>query len=132
MADRARLYIERAHLGRGLHVEVQATGAARRALGALAAFLRTLPLWAGGTGALIMSIADTTIIGEAFRPGTQLTSWMDIEALAGIAWFLPDEFRGGELRRAEWLAIIRPRMDEHLRQLAKEPPVLPFPEEDPR
>ena len=63
MADRAKLYIERAHLGRGLHVEAQATGAARRALGALAAFLQTLPLWAGGTGALIMSIADTTIIG---------------------------------------------------------------------
>ena len=128
MTFRARLYLKRS--GQSLYVEVQATQRASRALRPFASFLRAQPPWAEGSGALIVSIADTAIVADAFRPGTQFTSWKDVVALAGIDWFLPSEFRGGELHQAEWLAFVGTRLDEHLKQLAKECPTLPFPGED--
>jgi len=126
-ASRARFFIERALQGAGLRVEVQAAEQASRALKPLADFLRAQPLWSGGAGYLIVEIADPATVSEAFRPGTPISSWRDVEALAGVQWTPPSEFRGGELRQLEWIAIMRERLEQHLQRLARQHPGLPFP-----
>jgi hypothetical protein len=99
--------------------------AARRMVAALAAFLRSRPAWRGG-GRLVIHIGHPRAVAETFVPATSIVSVDRLESDAAMAWH-PHGERGASVAMIDWYRDVREALGAHLRELALEPPELPFP-----
>jgi hypothetical protein len=98
---------------------------ARRMVAALAAFLRSCPVWRGG-GALALHIGHPRAVAETFVPATSVVSVERLESDAAMAWH-PHGERAASVAMIDWYRDVREDLGAHLRDLALQPPELPFP-----
>jgi hypothetical protein len=123
-----RLYLTPDPGLRHITVETVALGAdaERKLVGPLVAFLRTQRPWAG-PDRLTVTVQYPSAIEDAFRPATTIVAAEQLEEAAALQWSL----LGGEWKAPvpwfAWIADFRLALTNHLRDLAREHPELPFP-----
>jgi hypothetical protein len=98
---------------------------AREMVTALAGFLRARPAWHGG-GGFMLQIGHPRAVVESLVAATSVVSVERLEADAAMVWH-PSGDRGATLAMIEWYRDARDALAAHLRDLAQQPPELPFP-----
>jgi hypothetical protein len=98
---------------------------ARGMVTALAVFLRARPAWRGG-GGFVLRIGHPRAVAESFVAATGIVSVERLESDAAMVWH-PSGDRGASLAMVEWYRDVREALTAHLRDLAHQPPELPFP-----
>ena len=97
----------------------------RTSVSALAAFLRTRPAW-NGPGRLSLHIRHPRAVADIFVPATTIVSVERLESEAAMTWE-PYGERGASVALIEWYRDVRRALSDELRELARQPPELPFP-----
>jgi len=114
--------------GHGRHPGVEVVTdepAARVMVSALAAFLRRRPVWRG-RGQLSLHIGHPRAVADILVPATTVVSVERMESDAAITWH-PHGVRAASVEMIEWYRDVRRALEDHLRELARLPPELPFP-----
>jgi hypothetical protein len=114
--------------GHGPHpaVEIVSADATERDMvSPLAAFLRTRPAWRGH-GRLAVHVGYPRAVRENLVPATTSVAVETLESDAAIVW-QPDLERGPSVAMIDWYRDVRRALDDHLRELSRQPRELPFP-----
>ena len=98
---------------------------ARVMVSPLAAFLRRRPVWRG-PGRLSLHIAHPRAVADIVVPATRVVSVERLESDAAMTWH-PHGARGATVEIIDWYRDVRRALGEHLCELARLPPELPFP-----
>ena len=114
--------------GHGRHPGVEVVSeepAARVMVSPLAAFLRQRPVWRG-PGRLSLHVGHPRAVADILIPATTVVSVERLESDAAITWH-PHGEHGATAEMIDWYRDVRRALGEHLRELARLPPELPFP-----
>lgn len=111
----AVLYLTCAGYPRRVRVEVQGPPEARRALAPLVGVLRGQRTWPDDQPIQLL-VTRPDEVARAFRPHSGIVTAAQLEAVAGMQWLFPADWRRGVVPLHDWLAHVRVRLTEELRQ----------------
>lgn len=114
------LYLDASRSRRRLTVEVSGPRDGWQAVYGLTGWLRERPKWRGGDR-IELRVDRPEAVRRAFAVSGAVTSYRQLAEEAGLAWFLPQEWRHGISHLLDWQARVMTALDEDLGAPARSP-----------